>query len=150
MTRPADIPSDTRARRILDQYLTDCQAAGRRPSVLGLAAQLDLTNTTFRRHFPYLANEISAARTKPTGTTGPNRPPSSHDTLLARNAKLRRANRNLTDHLRLAAAHIQRLTLDNAQLHEALQADSKITRIGRPNHPRNRRTPPGPQRGGPE
>jgi hypothetical protein len=64
--------------------------------------------------------------------------PSAHDALVARNAKLRRANRALTNQLRLAAAQIQRLGLDNARLRHAVEAGSNITRIDRPDRPRSR------------
>jgi hypothetical protein len=37
----------------------------------------------------------------------------------------------LTGNLRLAAAQIQRLGIENARLREALEASSNITRIGR-------------------
>jgi hypothetical protein len=138
VTRPAEVPSETCAHRIRDQYLADCTAQGKRPSVLGLATRLGLTNTTFRRHFPDLAREISTARATPTRPARTQRGPSPHDALVARNAKLRRANHTLTGQLRLAAAQIQRLGLDNARLRRELQDSSNITRIDRPDRPRHR------------
>ena len=130
MRTPADaVPSDTRARRTLDQYLDHCRSDGRRPSVLALASQLGLSNTTFRRHFPDLVAEVSALRSGPAPTA--NGTPTPTEQLLARNAKLRRANRDLAENLKFAAAHIQRLAIDNARLREALEADSNVTRIDR-------------------
>jgi regulator of replication initiation timing len=41
-------------------------------------------------------------------------------------ADLRRANRDLTDHLHLAVANIQRLTLDNRQLRRELHTATNI------------------------
>lgn len=32
MTRPAAIPTETRARQVTDQYLNDCRTNGKRPS----------------------------------------------------------------------------------------------------------------------
>jgi hypothetical protein len=138
VTRPVDIPSEARARRVLEQYVSECQANGRHPSVLGLASQLGLRNTTFRRHFPDLAKEIATVRSTPTTEAGAGAegPPTPYDVLVARNAKLRRANRILTDNLRLAIAHIQRLGVDNARLRGALEAASNITHIDRPDRPR--------------
>ncbi len=107
MSRPADIPAEARVRRVLDQYLTECHDNGKRPSVLTLATRLGMRNTTFRRHFPEQAREISALRS---GTESPavaETRPGPYEILIARNARLRRANRTLTGNLRLAAAQIR-------------------------------------------
>jgi regulator of replication initiation timing len=40
-----------------------------------------------------------------------------------------RENRDLKDHLDLAVANIQRLTLDNRRLRQALDCERKITAI---------------------
>jgi len=138
VTRPADIPADARVRRVLDQYLSECHDNGKRPSVLALAIMLGMTNTTFRRHFPQQAKEISGARSTPRPRPGAKTQPSSHDVLAARNARLRRANHRLTGNLRLAAAQVQRLGMENARLREALEASSDITHIDRPGSPRSR------------
>jgi AraC-like DNA-binding protein len=137
VTRPAAIPTETRARQVTDQYLNDCHTNGKRPSVLALATQLGLSNTTFRRHFPQLVKHISALRSHPSPPAGHEAPPSPYDVLIARNAKLRRTNRALTDNLHYAAAHIQRLALDNARLRQALETSHNITHIDNP--PRGRR-----------
>ncbi|MEV5778255.1 hypothetical protein AB0L49_44825 [Streptomyces antimycoticus] len=131
MSRPADIPSEAHVRRVLDQYVNECHDNGTRPSVLALAAKFDLSNTTFRRHFPDLAKEISTARTNPEPRTDAEKRPSPYEVLAARNVKLRRANRSLTENLQFAAAQIQRLAVDNACLREALEASSNVTRINR-------------------
>ncbi|MFC9624898.1 hypothetical protein ACFTXM_34715 [Streptomyces sp. NPDC056930] len=68
-----------------------------------------VTRTTFRRYFPELATEISTIRLTPPGAP-PAGEPSRYDKLVTRNAKLKRRNRELTDHLALATAHIQRIT----------------------------------------
>ncbi|MEU6511535.1 hypothetical protein [Streptomyces sp. NPDC046942] len=116
--------------------LSECRDNGKRPSVLALAAQLGLSNTTFRRHFPELAKEISTVRSSPSSPMGNDDRPSPYNVLVARNAKLRRANRSLTDNLQYAAAQIQRLALDNARLRETLEATSNITHINSPGRPR--------------
>ncbi|MFI7503365.1 hypothetical protein ACIBVL_33830 [Streptomyces sp. NPDC049687] len=136
MTRPAAIPTETRARQVTDQYLNDCHTNGKRPSVLALATRLGLSNTTFRRHFPQLAKEITALRSHPSSPAGHEARPSPYDVLIARNAKLRRTNRALTENLHYAAAHIQRLALDNARLRQALEASHNITRIDKPERDR--------------
>jgi hypothetical protein len=45
------------------------------------------------------------------------------------NTELRRARRELAEHLELAIANIQRLTLDNHHLRQQLHAATKITHI---------------------
>jgi hypothetical protein len=132
MTRPADIPAETQVRRVLNAYLAECHDNGKRPSVLTLASRLGLSNTTFRRHFPQQAKEISEARSRPEHPYEADTQPSPYDVLAARNARLRRANRTLTGSLKLAAAQIQRLGTENALLREALEASSNIAHIDRP------------------
>ncbi len=99
--------------------------------MLALAAKLDLSNTTFRRHFPELAKQVAAARSNPKRRDTHDKP-SPYEVLVARNAKLRRANRTLTDNLQFAAAQIQRLAVDNARLREALETSANVTRIDGP------------------
>jgi hypothetical protein len=130
----AAVPADAHVRRVLDQHMTECQDNGSRPSVLALAAKFDLSNTTFRRHFPDLAKEVAAARSNPKRDMEDK--PSPYEVLAARNAKLRRANRVLTESLRFAAAQIQRLAVDNARLREALETTTNVTRIDRPGRAR--------------
>src|SRR6266536_2333817 len=72
-----------RVRRVLDQYLKECQDNGTRPSVLALAAKFDLSNTTFRRHFPDLAKEVAAARFNPEQRDTHDKP-SPYEILVAR------------------------------------------------------------------
>jgi hypothetical protein len=97
--------------------------------VLALAHQLGLANTTFRRHFPDIARELGQIRRTPTPehTSSAARNPCTK--LQERNAKLGRDNAALTEHLELAIANIQRLTLETHQLREQLEAATKITRI---------------------
>lgn len=46
------------------------------------------------------------------------------------NTKLRRDNHELAEHLELAVANIQRLTVDNHQLRHQLEAATNVTHIG--------------------
>ncbi|MFJ2420240.1 hypothetical protein [Streptomyces brevispora] len=94
--------------------------------VLGLARRLGLTNTTFRRHFPEIAREVSERRAAPTTPRGG---PTEHDKLVARNAKLRRRNRDPSNQLALATAQIQHLALRAAQMQEAVEAQAKVSHI---------------------
>jgi hypothetical protein len=128
MSRHTAVPPEAHVRKVLREQLDRAAQTGERPSVLALARRFGLSNTTFRRHFPGIANEISSARTAPPPEEHP-RGASHYDRLVERNAKLRRANRDLAAHIKLAAAHIQRPALENARLTQQLDAASKVTRI---------------------
>ncbi|MDG9709674.1 hypothetical protein [Streptomyces sp. DH10] len=95
-----------------------------------------MSNTTFRRHFPHIAREITESRSTPGGSSSGEERQSRLDTVVARNAKLKITNRTLKGHLKLAAAQIQRLASESAQLRQALEASAKVTRIGTARQPR--------------
>ncbi|MEW2120252.1 hypothetical protein AB0945_34755 [Streptomyces sp. NPDC005474] len=123
--RVPDLP-EALVRKYLHEVLETCRETNTRPSVLMLARRLDLTNTTFRRRYPDIAREIGEQRAAPTPSRSG---PTEHDRLIARNARLRRRNRDLNAQLALAAAQIQHLTLRNERLQEALEATSNVTSI---------------------
>ncbi|MFI5864659.1 hypothetical protein [Streptomyces sp. NPDC051546] len=125
--RVPDLP-EALIRKHLQEVLDACRETNTRPSVLMLARRLDLTNTTFRRRYPEIAREIADHRAAP---TTPRSGPTEHDRLVARNAKIRRRNRDLTSQLALAAAQIQHLALRNERLQEALEEASNVTSINR-------------------
>ncbi|MCI2421380.1 hypothetical protein MOQ72_28475 [Saccharopolyspora sp. K220] len=64
------------------------------------------------------------------------RPRSADSTSSLDNDKLRRDNHELREHLDLAAANIQRLTLDNYRPRQQLEAATKVIRIDRRSTPR--------------
>jgi hypothetical protein len=115
-------------RKKLQELLTICEQQRRRPSVLALARQLGMSNTTFRRHYPEIVCEISGHRSLPANPVSSTR--SEYDRLVARNAKLRRSNRGLTSQLKLAVAQVQYLALRNAGLQEAVETAAKVTHLG--------------------
>lgn len=131
MSRAADVPAEHIVDRALERYLAECRDNGRRPSVLALAATLGISNTTFRRHFPGQARKVSELRREPEhgSRTEADDGPSPFEQLTARNARLRRANRVLTQNLHLAAAQVQRLSLDNARLRGELQGRASVIPI---------------------
>lgn len=124
MTRhPA--PSRDQVLAALATLRQEAETSGRRPSVLALARQAGLANTTFRRRFPDLVAELS----NPSAPLPRPGPISRYEQLKEDNARLRQSNRDLRDNLELAIASIQRLTLDNHRLHNELEAATKIPRI---------------------
>ncbi|MCT6779853.1 hypothetical protein LXH09_24730 [Streptomyces sp. CS7] len=128
--RVPDLP-EALVRKHLQQVLDACRESNTRPSVLMLARSLGLTNTTFRRRFPEVAREISEHRTAPSTPRGGL---TEYDKLIARNAKLRRRNRDLTAQLALAAAQVQHLALRVAQMREALESQAKVSRLADQRH----------------
>lgn len=128
MTSRVDAPSESRVRAALDELRQRAGDNGTQPSVLGLASKFGMSNTTFRRHFPDIAQEIAALRSAPP-TPGAPSEPTRYDRLVARNAKLKRHNRELTETLTLAACHIQRITLENQKLREELEAATGVARL---------------------
>jgi hypothetical protein len=126
MTRNVPDLPEALVRKHLQEVLDTCRETNKQPSVLMLARRLDLTNTTFRRRYPEIAREIADHRATP---AAPRSGPTEHDRLVARNAKLRRRNRELTTQLTLAAAQIQHLALRNERLLEAVENAAKVTRL---------------------
>lgn len=133
MTRRTALPSHDDLHLAIKQLT---EAAGGPPTVLALAGHLGLANTTFRRNFPDLTAELTQQRSaSPTGPDPAGSTPFQR--LQHENAHLRGANRELSEHLDLAIANIQRLTLDNHRLRQELEAATNITRIAT----RHRTTP---------
>ncbi|MFF1463391.1 hypothetical protein [Streptomyces sp. NPDC058330] len=135
MTRQLAVPSELRVRAVLEELRRQAADEGKAPSVLALARKLGLSNTTFRRHFPHIAREVTESRSSSGGSSGEERQ-SRLDMVVARNAKLKITNRTLKGHLKLAAAQIQRLASENAQLRQALEASAKVSHIGPARQPR--------------
>ena len=132
MSRRTDLPSVEDVQIAVKQL---GEATGKPPTVLALARHLGLANTTFRRNFPHIATELhqQSQNPSPEEPTGISR----FDQLKRQNDQLRRDNHELTEHLELALANIQRLTLENHQLRQHLEATTKSpgsTPTTDPNH----------------
>nr|WSX50717.1 hypothetical protein OG409_18265 [Streptomyces sp. NBC_00974] len=127
MTAPHQDLPDALVRKRMEATLAASHDSNRRPSVLAIARSLGMSNTTFRRRYPDLVQEISSHRTAPGNE--PAHEPTAQDILIARNAKLRRRNRELTAALALATAQIQYVTLENARFREALEAQEGVTQL---------------------
>jgi hypothetical protein len=94
-----------------------------------LARQFGLTNTTFLRHYPEIVKELGEIRRTPPIERTDTPAATEHARIIARNAKLRRDNRQLRQQLDIAAANIARLTIDNHQLRQQLEHAQRITNI---------------------
>lgn len=115
----------------LDQLREETHLSDRRPSVLALAHRLGLPNTTLRRRFPDICADIAAHRQPPRSGEETNPAAGIHDTLPQETSRLRLDNRELTEHLELAIANIQRLTLDNHRLRAELEVARLVSPIRR-------------------
>ena len=102
MTRRIDLPSEPKVRAVLARLRQQATGSGRRLTVLALAREFGLSNSTFRRHFPDVARDIAEASRS--GPPAASTPTSRYDMLITRNAKLKRRNRELHAQLTLAAA----------------------------------------------
>jgi AcrR family transcriptional regulator len=129
VSRKVALPSEEQVRQALAELTTEATVTGRRPTVLGLARRLGLANATFWRHFPDIAEEVrSTARSHRPVPTGP-RADDRYDELQRKNVELRRTNTELSEHLALAVANIQRLALETHQLRQELEVAAKVTRL---------------------
>ena len=130
MTARVPLPSETQVRQALTEL--GAQPGAGQPTVLALARSLGLANGTFWRHFPEIARQVAdqrracARQDRATSTSEP-----SGDNPPSELARLRRANRELTDQIEVAIAHLQRLTLENHALREELERSRKITYLPR-------------------
>jgi hypothetical protein len=125
------LPTDADVRAAINTARAE---TGRTPSVLALAGRLGLANSTFRRNFPDVVAEL-AATPRPAATTAA---ADAFAALQADNARLRRAHRDMAEHLDLAVAAIQRLSIDNDRLRAALDVAQHVTRLPRPAQTRQR------------
>lgn len=125
MTRRTVLPSHDDVQLAIKRLT---ETTGKPPTVLALARHLGLANTTFRRHFPDMTTEFTQQRSPAPADSDPVAA-SRFEKIQRENTELRRARRELAEHLELAIANIQRLTLDNHHLRQQLHAATKITHI---------------------
>jgi DNA anti-recombination protein RmuC len=131
----ATIPSRSEILTALAELRADSADTGRQPTVLSLAPQLGLANTTFRRKFPDIAADLAhqAAERRQAPPE-----PGRREQLEEASARLRQENRQLREQIEAATAVIQRITLENHQLRQEVEAPAKVTRLGGQLPPRPR------------
>jgi hypothetical protein len=134
MTARPPMPSQQAVRDALHDLRAEAETTGRHPSVLALAARVGLPNTTFRRSYPDICAELTAAPQRATSST--TAAATTYEKFAHAHARLRQDHNALKEHLELAIANIQRLTLDNHELRQALEATRNITRL--PDRPARR------------
>lgn len=135
MSPSADLPTEPQVRQAFTKLIEQADHNGHWPSVLALARQFELSNTTFRRHYPEIVKQLGQIRRTPVTEHTALPAATEHIRIIARNAKLQRDNRQLRQHLDLAAVNIARLTIDNHQLRQQLEPAHRVTNITSRNSP---------------
>lgn len=125
MSRRVLVPAEATVQAAISDIRGEAAQRGRKPTVTALASRVGLTNATFWRHFPDLARElVDTARAQSMTPPQPESTRPRDD-----RAALARENRRLADHLDLAVANIARLTHENHQLRQAVEAAANVTRL---------------------
>jgi hypothetical protein len=134
MTRHTGLPTVEDVRAALAALHADVETT-RAPTVLALAQRVGLANTTFRRNFPAIVAQMKDSSTTHNDLGAADGGGSAVDRLAQQNARLRHHNRELSEHLALATAEIQRLSLEAHRLRGECAALRNVSTI----HPRRPR-----------
>lgn len=130
MSRRVDLPSTEQVRATIRDL--SAQSPDSVLTVKALAQHLGLTNGTFWRHFPDVAQAVADER-RSALRPGMKLPPATTERKEETEVRLRGQIALLKSEVALAAAQVQRLTLENHALREHLEAEKTIIHI-----PRNR------------
>ena len=120
------LPTDDDVRTAMNLVIQEASDARRRPTITAVERQLGITHPTFYRNFPDLISwfkeqiEVKQATTTPDPVNAPIDP-------AAQMANLRRENEDLRRRARIYAEAVRQLTLDNATLQSALNAQAQVT-----------------------
>ncbi|WP_251440436.1 hypothetical protein [Microbacterium sp. USTB-Y] len=126
MSRRIELPT----RQQVEATVRELSATGSAPVLTAkeLARHLGLTNGTFWRHFPDIAQSVADGRRRLLrDETKPALPPTPQKVVPER--QLRLQIEELKRQISVAAAQIQRLTLENEALRRQLEAENTIIRI---------------------
>ncbi|MBN8423469.1 hypothetical protein JF531_02940 [Microbacterium esteraromaticum] len=128
MTRRVSLPTSAQVDAAI---AAETEHAGRPPAALAVAARLQMSNATFWRHFPQIAQELADNRRKAVRRAHQQSADAPSDSLAAANARLRTENAHLRDEMKVAAAEVQRLTLENHNLQTEHEHNARITPLQR-------------------
>lgn len=129
MTRPVTLPTREGIQSALTQLRTE---ADRPVTARALAERVGLTNSTFWRHFPDIAQQVANDRRDRLRQTSETRSPELANQSDDHERRLRDENTALRAQLELAVAHIQRLTIENALLREQTESVAGIRHLPPP------------------
>ncbi|MFD3458264.1 hypothetical protein ACFWVM_00975 [Nocardia fluminea] len=133
MNRRPDLPDAATVDAAIDHII---DRTGKPPTTLALANHLGVPNTTFRRNFPNVTDRLHQQRARSQRESTRNA--SRFEQIVGENTALRSANQSLVENLELAAAIIQRLSMENRRLRAELEAAHSLSRIGTGARPRPR------------
>lgn len=126
MSRRIELPGREQVEATV-RALSD-STSGSALTVSALAQHLNLTNSTFWRYFPDIAQSVAdKRRLSLRGEAKPSPTPATRKDCPERH--LRQQIDALKSQLSIAAAQVQRLTLENAALRRQLEAENTIVRI---------------------
>lgn len=126
MTKRVNLPTEAAVRAAIVDLNSD---NGEPTTVVALARHLGLSNSTFWRHFPELAQEIADARRAAHGLRPPEVAASDDREAERAITRLRDMNLRLTSDLETAIACIRGLTIENQTLRSELEAFAGIARL---------------------
>lgn len=109
----------------------ETEQSRRPPAALAVARRLGMSNATFWRHFPRVAQELADARRSANRSVQRRVATDSGPNAAVTIARLRAENVGLQDDIKVAAAEVQRLTLENHVLRAQLETAAGITPIQR-------------------
>ena len=117
-------PERATVHAAINELRQQAESALARVSVLAVAKRVGLANTTFRRRFPDITEQITAGEYDDLRSSA-----DSTASIKDTEAKLRQRNRDLQENLELAIAASQRLTRENRGLRQQLEAARVVTPI---------------------
>jgi len=124
MTRPVSLPTETEITAVIEAL--NREDPSRPPAVLAVAARLGLSNATFWRRFPQLAQTLADTRRNALRDRAPAPERRVREVPRAELARLRNDKARLENEVRVAAAEVQRLTLENHALRAQLEQVSGL------------------------
>lgn len=123
MSHPVKLPTPVEILAALAQLRT---SSNRPVTARALAEHVGLTNSTFWRHFPEIAQSVADERREALRGVSTSRAPATTEPAANAERRLRDENTALRSQLERAVAHIQRLTIENDDLRKQAEQASGI------------------------
>lgn len=127
MTQRVPLPSTDDITSVIDALTRE---AGCPPAALAVATRLGMSNSTFWRHFPHIAQELADSRREANRNVRRRRIPGTsdahHRSVIS---QLRVENARLLNEVNVAALEVQRLTLENHALRTQHELSERVTSI---------------------
>lgn len=124
MTRRVPLPSEADIATAVDELSKD--DSDHPPAVLAVAKRLGLSNATFWRHFPQIAQTLADTRKDALRARTRSSDRTIADVPTTELVRLRNDKARLEEEMRAAAAEVQRLTLENHELRTQLEQSNGL------------------------